>query len=301
MILKKKNPKSSPNSFFQVTEIDGWCCGDKAKAIVCKYSAQLDASLTASGIKVDDTDYFFPTPLDVNSPQGREEFQKAFRRIVNDLGYIPEDLVMVDLGTGKLNVYTDFAQLHFVEFIQFDYSDASTVRIEAVKTDCKIVGLPKADLCDVEWVVRTALAQGETEIFNVLIRPVNIIPGAIYTVFAYNLGPTDNALTIYSGGLEDGISEAEFKDGNHDIIVENGVIKFHVVASDYTGDQDLKLSVQLPDGSKCCGVEDTYLSWGFDTIPLSFTENPDVFNPGNLRDKFGNKVEIYNQPKIQTV
>lgn len=294
MILKKKNPQGSEKGFFQVTELDGWCCGDKAKAIVCKYAAQLDTTITVSGIKVDSVDYFFPTPLDVNSPQGKEEFQKAFRRIVNDLGYIPEDLVFTEVANGKLNVYTDFAQLHFVEFIQFNYANHLSKRVAAVKTDCKIVGLRKADLCDVEWLVRVTQST-QANYYNVYVRPVNIIPGAVYSV------AINNSYAIYSGNFSDSESEISIQNSTAANVV-NGVLGFSIgeLPGDFTGVGSLNLGVTLPDGSKCCGVDDVNLTWNFNNLS-SFVENPDIFNPGDLRDKFGNKVEIYGQPSFQAV
>lgn len=294
MILKKKNPQGSENGFFQVTEIDGWCCGDKAKAIVCKYAAQLDTTITVSGIKVDSVDYFFPTPLDVNSPQGKEEFQKAFRRIVNDLGYIPEDLVFTEVANGKLNVYTDFAQLHFVEFIQFNYATHLTKRVAAVKTDCKIVGLRKADLCDVEWITRLELAT-DSNYSNVFIRPINVIPGATYKVVSPNLGASNAPVTIYNGNLTDGVTQAVFIDGNRDIIVENGIIKFHIL--NYSSNGSFSLTVTLPDGSKCCAVKDVNYNWNLTDIGT----HPSISNTNSIHDKFGNEVEIYNLPKIELV
>ena len=42
MILKKKNPTGSSSGILQVVELDGWCCGDVAKAIVCKHAVQVD-------------------------------------------------------------------------------------------------------------------------------------------------------------------------------------------------------------------------------------------------------------------
>lgn len=295
MILKKKNPQGSENGFFQVTEIDGWCCGDKAKAIVCKYAAQLDTTITVSGIKVDSVDYFFPTPLDVNSPQGKEEFQKAFRRIVNDLGYIPEDLVFTEVANGKLNVYTDFAQLHFVEFIQFNYANHLSKRVAAVKTDCKIVGLRKADLCDVEWVTRFTQST-QANYLNVFVRPVNIIPGAVYSV-TYN-----SATSIYSGDFSDSEGTVTIAGHTSKANVVNGVLAFSIgnAAVGVSGVNSFALSVALPDGSKCCEIANIDLYYDFDNTN-TFVENPDNFNPGDLRDKFGNKVEIYGQPSFLTV
>jgi hypothetical protein len=296
MILKKKNLKGSSQGLLQVAELDGWCCGDVAKAIVCKHAVQVDTLKVISGLQIGGKDFFFPSPIDVNSSIGKNALQECWRKILDELGYMYEPLRFSMSADEKMEIYTDYSQVTIDQVLVFDYSDASTTRLEFQAVDCKVIGLPKAELCKVFWLHRIGDSSDPAYI-NYYLKPTNIIPGATYKVIGETLGVADAQVVLYSGNLANGEFNVAFKGGDRIVRVLDGVISFSLPTAEYTGVQDITLQVVLPSGSTCTEIADDILSVDYD-LPTEIAEKPEVFDPGIFRNRFGVKVLVHGQPII---
>mgnify|MGYP000421303865 FL=1 len=114
MILKKKNPQASPQNALQIREIDGLCCGDVAKAIVCRYAVEVDTSsvTTASKISLGGVEFAFGLSIDLTTEKGVMMLVQKIRQALAEAGYTQDGIDYTITGnTLRLEAY--YSQITF--------------------------------------------------------------------------------------------------------------------------------------------------------------------------------------------
>lgn len=100
MILKKKNSTTSNNNSLKILNMDGFCCGDEKRLVVCKYSVTIDSAANpiANALTVGGTTHQSPSPIDITSEAGHEMFVKFFESVLYKEGYTQDGIEITQVG-----------------------------------------------------------------------------------------------------------------------------------------------------------------------------------------------------------
>lgn len=164
MILKTVGKKSKRSGLIQLTKLDGFCCGDKDKAVVCSYELTMDTGDTPviAGIVIAGSEYYFPYPITVASDAGVDDFKNKVYDILAAMGYSPDGIEYTRSGN-LLTITTDYSLVSFDLLYVGTYTVPAVETIVWTKSDCKVIGNLKSDCCDVEMVYRIELLELDPE------------------------------------------------------------------------------------------------------------------------------------------
>ena len=148
MILKRKNPNANRDNVLQITTLDGLCCGDDVRAILCVYEATVDTSsvTTASLVSIGGTEYAFGMAISLTTEAGRKLLKAAIKDALHEAGYTTDGVEFSVTGD-DLTITTGYSQ------VAFDYLQAAGNAF--AKTTCKAVGPVNVEAClaDVSYAV----------------------------------------------------------------------------------------------------------------------------------------------------
>ena len=185
MILKRLNPKASEDNALKFTNLDGLCCGDKAAAIVCSYTATISGisgTTAVDQVNIGGTTYTLDGAYLVNQERERDALVDNIVRIIRELGYDGKGNVIQSFESSTLTITTEYSDL------EFGWLEADTNPF--VPTACKFVGEPNTGTCD----VGVSLNPGEDDTFVI----------KIYSTGALASATVNDGGSVYSGNLADG-------------------------------------------------------------------------------------------------
>jgi hypothetical protein len=153
MIQKRKSSLASRTNALQIVELDGLCCDDNVRAILCTYSATIDVTSVTSvdNISIGGTVVNFASAAATGTEAGRALLVEHIKTALHSLGYTT-DGIELSLDGDNLTITTAYSQVAF-DFIQAG-GNAFT------KVDCKAVGPLNVSACitDVTYKESTAEA-----------------------------------------------------------------------------------------------------------------------------------------------
>lgn len=164
MILKKKNPNSNTENALQILAVDGFCCDDPIKTIVCKYNLVIDITsvTSASLISLGGTEYpFHSGAVPTNTEAGRTALVAEIKAVLTSIGYT-NDGIELALNGNNLTIAVWYSQ------ISFDYLEAAGNAF--TKAECKVHGdiLSGTDCCT------TFVYEQDAD--DLIISPVSCMP-----------------------------------------------------------------------------------------------------------------------------
>ena len=160
MILKTVGKKAKKTGLIQMTKLDGFCCGDKDKAVVCTYQTTVDIGVNPvlAGIVIAGEEYYFPYPITVAGDAGVEDFITRVYAVLASIGYTPDGLDWSRSGN-LLTIMTDYSQIAFDLLYVGTYTTPAVLTVVWTKSDCKVMGNMASDCCDVEMVYRIEMLE----------------------------------------------------------------------------------------------------------------------------------------------
>lgn len=218
-ILKRKNADANPNNTLQITELNGICCGDVEKAIVCKYTVTIATGslAAASKISIDGTEYGFGTSIDLTTDVGRTALKAAIKTALASAGYTTDGVDITASGS-NVTITTNYSQA------TFNYLQSSTYAFSKVPFGCKVVGNFNAKVCTAEATI--SIASG-----YVVIVPTS---SERMTNVLINDGSADryDALPVAAAGSISGNVDSQ-----------NGAVYLSISGLSYTGTKTFTITV----------------------------------------------------------
>lgn len=149
-ILRRKNADANPNNALQIRELDGICCGDVAKALVCKYTVTIPTGTqaTASKISIDGTEYGFGSAIDLTTDAGRTQLKAAIKTALASAGYT-QDGVDITVSGANVTVTTNYSQAVFTFLHSGTYAFTKVLG----QNGCKTVGDFNVSVCTSEATI----------------------------------------------------------------------------------------------------------------------------------------------------
>lgn len=184
-ILKRNNPDANPNNALKFTNLSGLCCGDKAAAVICRYTATITSvsgTTAVDQVNIGGTTYTLDGAYLVNQERERDALVANLERLVNSLGYDGTGNIRATLTSTTLTVDIDYSDL------EFGWLEADTNPF--VPTACQMIGDVNTGQCDAS----AAIYKSST---NLIVKPYST--GAIT-----NVTINDGGGAVYNGDLTDG-------------------------------------------------------------------------------------------------
>lgn len=184
-ILKRNNPDANPNNALKFTNLSGLCCGDKAAAVICRYTATITSvsgTTAVDQVNIGGTTYTLDGNYLVNQERERDALVANLERLVNSLGYDGTGNIRATLTSTTLTVDIDYSDL------EFGWLEADTNPF--VPTACQMIGDVNTGQCD----AGAAIYKSST---NLIVKPYST--GAIT-----NVTINDGGGAVYNGDLTDG-------------------------------------------------------------------------------------------------
>lgn len=186
-ILKRNNPDANPNNALKFTNLSGLCCGDKAAAIICRYTATIasvSGTTAVDQVNIGGTTYTLDGAYLVNQERERDALVANLERLVNSLGYDGTGNIRATLTSTTLTVDVDYSDL------EFGWLEADTNPF--IPTACQMIGDVNTGQCDAG---ATAAVVAET----VVVKPYS-------TGTITNVTIDDGGGAVYNGDLTDGVT-----------------------------------------------------------------------------------------------
>jgi len=184
-ILKRNNPDANSNNALKFNNLSGLCCGDKAAAVICRYTATIasvSGTTAVDQVRIAGTTYTLDGAYLVNQERERDALVANLERLVNSLGYDGTGNIRATLTSTTLTVDVDYSDLEF-EWLEADTSPF-------IPTACQMIGDVNTGQCD----AGAAIYKSST---NLIVKPYST--GAIT-----NVTINDGGGAVYNGDLTDG-------------------------------------------------------------------------------------------------
>lgn len=181
-ILKRNNPDANSNNALKFNNLSGLCCGDKAAAVICRYTATIasvSGTTAVDQVRIAGTTYTLDGAYLVNQERERDALVTNLERLVNSLGYDGTGNIRATLTSTTLTVDVDYSDLEF-EWLEADTSPF-------IPTACQMIGDVNTGTCDVGASI---VVSGE----NVVVKPYSA--GTIT-----NVTVNDGGGDVYNGNL----------------------------------------------------------------------------------------------------
>jgi len=186
-ILKRNNPNANPDNALKLTNLSGLCCGDKAAAVICRYTATL-ASITGTTavdqVNINGTTYDLDGAYLVNQERERDALVANLERIVNALGYDGTGNITQSFSSGTMTISVDYSDL------EFGWLESTATPF--VPTVCQMIGDINTDACDAGASI---VVVGET----LVVKPYS-------TGTITNVNINDGGGAVYNGDLTLGVT-----------------------------------------------------------------------------------------------
>jgi hypothetical protein len=185
-ILQRSNP-FDPNNALKFTNLSGLCCGDKAAATICRYTATISGIISTTvvnqvnigGVTHDlDGDYL------VNQERERDALIANIERVVNGLGYDGTGNITHTFAAGVLTVSTDYSDL------EFGWLESTANPF--IPTVCQVIGDIGTSACDAGASI---VVVAET----LVVKPYS-------TGTITNVNINDGGGAVYNGDLTNGVT-----------------------------------------------------------------------------------------------
>lgn len=253
MILKTVGKKAKKSGLIQITKLDGFCCGDEDKAVICTYKTVINTgdNPVIAGIVMDGEEHYFPYPITVVGDAGVEDFLVKVYAVLANMGYTPDSLAWVRDGD-LLTITTDYSQVPFDLLYVGSYASPSLVAVVWTKEDCKVMGNMASTCCDVEMVYRIEEVELDPDGSpGTLTRVAIAKPVACQQDVDLRLTVINGASTevVWDGPVNyTGVPQAGLMAGTYSV---NGIIQVDV--DDHTGDTEFHAVIQLlGSAAGCC-------------------------------------------------
>ena len=258
MILKTVGKKAKKSGLIQLTKLDGFCCGDKDKAVACTYQAVIDIGDTPviAGIVIAGIEYYFPYPITIAGDSGVDDFRTRVYDILAGIGYTPDGLEYSRSGN-ILTVTTDYSQIAFDLLYVGTYVTPSVATIVWTKSDCKVMGNMSSACCDVEMVYRIEMLELDpvgspgTLTRTVIAKPVACQLDVSLTLTVINGVDTE---VVWEGPINyPSVPVAGLVAGSYSV---NGIIQIDV--DDDLGTTEFHVVIEPLDAAGCCEKSVSY-------------------------------------------
>lgn len=183
-ILQRSN-SHDPNNALKFTSLSGLCCGDKAAATICRYSATVSGVTSTTAIdqvNINGTTYDLDGAYLVNQERERDALVANIERIVNGLGYDGSGNITHTFAGGVLTVKTDYSDL------EFGWLESTANPF--IPTACIMIGDVGTNACDAGASIAVV---GET----LVVKPIS-------TGTITNVNINDGGGAVYNGDLSNG-------------------------------------------------------------------------------------------------
>ena len=181
-ILKRNNPDANPNNALKFTNLSGLCCGDKAAAVICRYTATIGSitgTTAVDQVRIDGTTYTLDGAYLVNQERERDALVANLERLVDSLGYNGTGNITASFASSTLTVNVDYSDLEF-EWLEADTSPF-------IPTACQMIGDVNTGQCDAGASI---VVSGE----NLVVKPYS-------TGTITNVTINDGGGDVYNGDL----------------------------------------------------------------------------------------------------
>lgn len=181
-ILKRNNPLANPANALKFTNLSGLCCGDKAAAVICRYTATITSvsgTTAVDQVRIAGTTYNLDGAYLVNQERERDALVANLESLVNSLGYDGTGNIRATLTSTTLTVDVDFADL------EFEWLEADTNPF--IPTSCQVIGDVNTGTCD----IGAAIYKSGT---NLIVKPYS-------TGTITNVTINDGGGAVYNGDL----------------------------------------------------------------------------------------------------
>ena len=187
-ILKHNNPDANPLNALKFTNLSGLCCGDKAAAVVCRYTATLGSitgTTAVDQVRIAGTTYNLDGAYLVNQERERDALVANLERLVDEtLGYTGKGNITQSFSSGTMTINVDYSDL------EFEWLESSATPF--VPTACQMIGDVNTGQCDAGASI---VVSGE----NLVVKPYST--GSIT-----NVTINDGGGDVYNGNLANGVS-----------------------------------------------------------------------------------------------
>lgn len=181
-ILKRNNPDANPYNALKFNNLSGLCCGDKAAAVICRYTATITsvgASTAVDQVNIAGTTYTLDGAYLVAQERERDALVANLERLVATLGYDGTGNIRATLTSTTLTVDVDYSDL------EFNWLEADTNPF--IPTACQMIGDVNTGQCDAGASI---VVSGE----NLVVKPYS-------TGTITNVTIDDGGGAVYNGDL----------------------------------------------------------------------------------------------------